>query len=71
MENLMTSEEFDKSIINDKNFAPKKKSYTKKPRPVDAPVDAVVETEVSEKTIETKSKTRANNLKVMFLGGEI
>jgi len=70
MENLMTSEEFDASIKTNKAFAPKKavRKTTKKPRPVDAVVDAVVENEQTSLAPQ-KSKTRANNLKVMFLGG--
>ncbi len=67
MENLISSEEFDASIKTDKNFV-KKKSNFRKPKPVDALVDAVVETENLEQ-IPTPKKPRANNLKVMFLGG--
>jgi len=65
MENLMSSEEFDESIKTDKNFA-KKKSNFRKSKPVDTMVDAVVE---ETKVKQTTKKPRANNLKVMFLGG--
>ncbi len=66
IDNLMSSEEFDSNILTDKNFT-KKKTNFRKPKPVDAVVDAVVE----EKKVETQptKKPRANNLKVMFLGG--
>ena len=66
MENLISSEEFDSSIKTDKNFA-KKKSNFRKPKPVDALVDAVVLPEETE--TKPAKKPRANNLKVMFLGG--
>ena len=64
MENLMSSEEFDESIKTDKNFA-KKKSNFRKSKPVDAVVDEVEEVKIKQPT----KKPRANNLKVMFLGG--
>ncbi len=63
MEELLTSEEFDHTITNDKNFTKRKTSF-RKPRPVDVAVDAVVD----DKAKPAKSKSE-NNLKVMFLGG--
>lgn len=77
MDELMTSEEFDSSIKNNSSLKKSKTNLNKKPiknikqqRPkaIEVPVDAVVENSVETGEIN-KPKTRANNLKVMFLGG--
>ena len=79
-ENLMSSEEFDKTIKNNKDFnqskpnlnkmKQKKNWKPKQPKPIEEPVDAVVDQE-EQLPVENQAqhKTRANNLKVMFLGG--
>ena len=68
MDELMTSEEFDKNL--NKHFTKTNKRFTR-PKPIDAPVDAINEVEVAESSFQKprQSKGRANNLKVMFLGG--
>ncbi len=72
-ENLLTSEEFDSSIKNNKDLKPKTnfKKQTKKPQPKklkeEQPSGFVIDSEVVMPT--DNQKTRANNLKVMFLGG--
>ena len=75
-ENLISSEEFDASIKDNIDLVPKtkikeqKNRQQKKLKPIDAPVDAVVySTEEQEILAQKQQKTRANNLKVMFLGG--
>lgn len=70
MDELLTSEEFDKNLNANQHFTKTNKRF-KKPKPVDALVDAVSDSEpVEEAKPQTKpSKSRANNLKVMFLGG--
>lgn len=89
MENLMTSEEFDASIKNNKdlnathtNLNKKNNSQKKKPQqhvkknepkrlksePAVAVEDELVYSSLDVEPQE-KQKTRANNLKVMFLGG--
>ena len=75
-ENLISSEEFDASIKDNIDLVPKtkikeqKNRQQKKLKTIDAPVDAVVySTEEQEILAQKQQKTRANNLKVMFLGG--
>ncbi|MFQ6752288.1 MAG: ribonuclease J [Clostridia bacterium] len=77
-ENLLTSEEFDSSIKNNADLNPKTnfKKKANKPQPKkpqakktqnSEPAGFVVDSEVVMPT--DKQRTRANNLKVMFLGG--
>lgn len=87
MQNLMTSEEFDSTIKNNKDLKPKtnfrSKNQAKKPanksnkpkvktiEPKDDSVQLLNDYVVDSEVVMPKenSKTRANNLKVMFLGG--
>ncbi len=77
MDNLMTSEEFDSSIVNNADLNTNINNKVTKPRqksvklkPIDAPIDATVEEDLSKnEVVISKGRTRANNLKVMFLGG--
>lgn len=70
MDELLTSEEFDKNLNANQHFTKTNKRF-RKPKPVDALVDAVSDSEpVEEAKPQTKqTKSKANNLKVMFLGG--
>lgn len=75
----MTSEEFDSTILNNADLSNSKQKNTerkttkrsKKPtfKPVDAPIDATVEGNLDVRVERSKPKSRAKNLKVMFLGG--
>ena len=73
----MTSEEFDSSIVNNADLNTNINNKVTKPRqksvklkPIDAPIDATVEEDLSKnEVVISKGRTRANNLKVMFLGG--
>ena len=74
MDNLMTSEEFDSSIVNNAELNNTKKQVRtrRKPssfKPIDAPIDATVEESEIKVKPERLGKSHAKNLKVMFLGG--
>ncbi len=83
MENLISSEEFDKTIKNDKNFKPKKnfvnshknnnskKSNLKKENKLDLE-DTKIIVDEGENVVEIENnskKGKTNNLKISFLGG--
>ncbi len=85
IDNLLTSEEFDKTIKNNKDLSTSKTNLTKKinktkqtktnvkstTKITQSKVKKVEETSSNEQGIETKeaSTKKVNNLKVMFLGG--
>ncbi len=62
MDNLISSEEFDKSITTDKNFVTKKVEFKPKGKMIE-------NTESRQKIQQKPLKSKASNLKVMFLGG--
>lgn len=74
MDNLMTSEEFDSSIVNNAELNNTKKQVRTRRKlssfkPIDAPIDATVEESEIKVKPERLGKSHAKNLKVMFLGG--
>ncbi len=74
MDNLMTSEEFDSSIVNNAELNNSKKQVRTRRKlssfkPIDAPIDATVEESEIKVKPERLGKSHAKNLKVMFLGG--
>ena len=76
LDNLMTSEEFDSSIKGNKDLTPSKpknKNFNTNNQSINTekdPVDILLDNDFSVDAANIKQgKTRANNLKVMFLGG--
>ncbi len=76
LDNLMTSEEFDSSIRGNKDLTPsrpKTKNFNTNNQNINTekdPVDILLDNDFSVDAANIKQgKTRANNLKVMFLGG--
>ena len=76
LDNLMTSEEFDSSIKGNKDLTPsrpKTKNFNTNNQNINTekdPVDILLDNDFSVDAANIKQgKTRANNLKVMFLGG--
>lgn len=76
LDNLMTSEEFDLSIRGNKDLTPsrpKTKNFNTNNQNINTekdPVDILLDNDFSVDAANIKQgKTRANNLKVMFLGG--
>ena len=76
LDNLMTSEEFDSSIKGNKDLTPsrpKTKNFNTNNQNINTekdPVDILLNNDFSVDAANIKQgKTRANNLKVMFLGG--
>lgn len=76
LDNLMTSEEFDSSIKGNKDLTPSKpknKNFNINNQSINTekdPVDILLDNDFSVDAANIKQgKTRANNLKVMFLGG--